>query len=229
MPRWDFHARYALLTYSQCPIPKETAIADIWGKPTREPNYVIVGHELHQDGGDHLHVFIDFGRKFRSRNERFFDLEDEEGTVFHPNWQSSYSVQGSLDYVRKEGDTVERGTAPSSGEARGLSKRDSLWADLLAEATDPEQFLQLVRQRAPYDFATKYDQLTKMARTVFPRKWVYETPYTSDDFSIPDEIQNWVDTQFNPEVRLSHLALRAYRWYLEPAHAGPLSLLSGVN
>lgn len=41
----------------------------------------IVAREDHADGGTHLHVFCDFGRKFRSRKADVFDVDDHHQTL----------------------------------------------------------------------------------------------------------------------------------------------------
>jgi len=66
--------------------------------------YVIVCHELHKDGTDHLHAMISFDKKRDIRNERYFDIDD-----FHPNIQGVKSVPKSINYIKKDKDFLEWG------------------------------------------------------------------------------------------------------------------------
>ena len=78
MSSFSFHARYALLTYAQCGDLCPFTIVDLLSTMGAE---CIIGREHHQDGGIHLHVFVDFGRKYRSRRADTFDVEVSTQTL----------------------------------------------------------------------------------------------------------------------------------------------------
>lgn len=199
-PSYDFHAKHAFLTYPQCPVSKEDMLQHLLGLRCRI-SFASVAHELHEDGGDHLHVFLTFERKFRTRNPRYFDFKvPDSDAVHHPNVQSPRDIKATLDYVEKEDDYIRHGEPPKFDEAGGLSKRDAKWGAILAEATSVQHFMQLVRQQAPYDFATRYNQLYAMATAVYPPTHQYTPRYTQDDFNIPDEVNEWLLQEFDSEV-----------------------------
>ena len=98
---FNFNARYALLTYSQCGDLDGWEVSNHFTKLRAE---CIVAREAHADGGIHLHAFVDFGpgRKFRSRRSDVFDVGG-----FHPNISPTHSTpQSGFDYACKDGDIV---------------------------------------------------------------------------------------------------------------------------
>lgn len=92
------NSRYVLLTYAQCGDLDEWAVVDHLSALNAE---CIVGKELHpRTGGVHFHVFVDFGRKFRSRR---VDILDVEGR--HPNVVPSKGTpEKGYDYAIKDQD-----------------------------------------------------------------------------------------------------------------------------
>jgi len=168
----DFvNSRYVLLTYSQCgelsPDRVVDCLSGLAGK-------CIVGREHHQDGGLHLHVFCDFGRKFRCRRADVFDVDGK-----HPNVVPSYGTpEKGWDYACKDGDVVGgdlgRPARPSRGDLDGES--DSLWCRI-TEAKDRDQFWELVHQYDPRAAVTSFPAISKYCDWKFAyHPPVYESP-----------------------------------------------------
>lgn len=111
MSRYQF--RYVLLTYAQCGDLDPFEVCNHLASLNAE---CIIGRESHEDGGTHLHVFADFGTKFRSRNVRIFDVGG-----YHPNVSPSKGRPGEgWDYATKEGNIVAGGLErPGSGGSTG--------------------------------------------------------------------------------------------------------------
>jgi len=110
------NSKYVLLTYAQCGDLDEWAVNDHLSSLGAE---CIIARELHPTtGGVHLHVFVDFGRKFRSRR---VDILDVEGR--HPNVSPSKGTpEKGYDYAIKDGDVVAGGLArPRGGRPGTLS------------------------------------------------------------------------------------------------------------
>ena len=118
----------------------------------------IIGREHHQDGGIHLHVFVDFGRKYRSRRADTFDVGG-----FHPNISQSYGTpEKGYDYACKDGDVVAGGLdrpVPTEGRG-GDSKTHSIWSQITS-ATTRESFWDLVHDLDPKSAVTCFTQLQK--------------------------------------------------------------------
>lgn len=96
------NSKYVLLTYAQCHGLDEWAVSDRMSQLGAE---CIVAREDHKDGGTHLHAFVDFNRKFRSRDVRIFDVGG-----FHPNVSPSRGTpEKGYDYATKDGDVVAGG------------------------------------------------------------------------------------------------------------------------
>jgi len=73
------------LTYSRCNFDRD--IYRSWFFEQFGKTYInieiYIAYELHQDGSDHRHVLLNFGRAFQSRNCRVFDYYTQS-TTFHP-------------------------------------------------------------------------------------------------------------------------------------------------
>jgi hypothetical protein len=134
-----FEAKYGLLTYAQCGALDPWAVNDHLGQLGAE---CIVGRESHTDGGVHLHAFFMFGRKFRTRNERLFDVGG-----CHPNIVRGYGTpEKGFDYATKDGDVVAGGLGRPGGE--GVSETGNVWSQLIL-AGDREEFFELCAKLAP--------------------------------------------------------------------------------
>lgn len=165
-----FHcnARYFLITYAQCGDLSEWSVLDRFVSLGAE---CIIGREHHADLGLHLHVFADFGRKFRSRKTDVFDVDGR-----HANIQPSKGTpEKGYDYAIKDGDIVAGGLARPSGRA-GSGKTFDLWSEI-AGAEDREEFWRLVEELDPKSMCCSFGQLQKFADWRFAEvPPVYESP-----------------------------------------------------
>jgi hypothetical protein len=186
---FSFNARYALLTYAQCGTLDPWSVSDHFTELRGE---CIVAREAHADGGTHLHAFVDFGRKFRSRRSDVFDVDG-----FHPNVSPTYSTpQVGFDYACKDGDVVAGGLARPEGSVSSTAV--SRWHDITS-ARSREEFFQLLLEHAPRDLCTSFTSLSKYA------DWMYRddpSPYKHDDkleSSASDfpELGAWVQDSLN--------------------------------
>lgn len=148
------NAKYVLLTYAQCGTLDGFAVMDRISSLGGE---CIVAREQHADGGVHLHVFVDFGRKFRSRKTDVFDVDNR-----HPNIVPSRGTpEKGYDYATKDGDVICGGLLRGdlvSGDRNGSSR--DIWSQITG-AENREQFWELCLQLDPKSCATAFTQLSK--------------------------------------------------------------------
>lgn len=169
MPHFDYHFRYALITYSQCGDLSPELVGERFQSLGAK---LVIGRENHADGGVHLHCFVDFGRKRRFRRVTCFDVEGR-----HPNIeQSKGTPEKGWDYACKDGDivweTLERPTPSRVGDSKTVAK----WTEITA-AVDRESFWDLVHQLDPKSAATNFTTLQKYCDWKFaPKPPVYESP-----------------------------------------------------
>lgn len=104
MARFDFNAKTAFLTYSQ--VTEAVTAASLFGYWRHKDRVikVLVGSELHQDGGKHYHCLIEFEDKMHTRNIRYFDYEG-----FHPNIARPRNKKNCMKYCIKDGDYMNHG------------------------------------------------------------------------------------------------------------------------
>nr|UBQ66268.1 Rep protein [finch CRESS-DNA virus] len=162
------NARYFLITYSQCGDLCEWAVLDRFAELGAE---CIIAREFHADLGLHLHCFIDFGRKFRSRKTDVFDVDGR-----HPNIKPSRGTpEKGYDYAIKDGDVVAGGLERPS-RTTGSGKTVDLWSQI-AGAENRAEFWELCEELDPKSLCCSFGQLQKFADWRFAEDPpVYESP-----------------------------------------------------
>lgn len=166
-----FNSRYGLFTYAQCGELDAFLVMDMFSTLGAE---CIIARELHEDGGIHLHCFVDFGRRYRSRSSAIFDVGG-----YHPNVVASRGTpdQGYA-YAIKDGDVICGGLGKPDGVTRrkGDSSTDTKWAEITS-AVDRAEFWRLLHELDPKSAACNYNSLAKYADWRFkPVPPVYVSP-----------------------------------------------------
>lgn len=183
MPAFQVNSRYVLLTYAQCGALDPWHVSDHLSSLGAE---CIVAREDHATGGTHLHAFVDFGRKFRSRRTDIFDVDGR-----HPNIEASRGRPwGGYDYAIKDGEVVAGGLArPSEHDS---TANGSIWSEIVG-AESESAFWALVEQLAPKELCTQYSQLRKYADWRFePEPEVYTHPAGLDfELGVVPELASW--------------------------------------
>lgn len=147
--------RHAIVTYAQCGDLDPWAVVDLFAGLGAE---CIIGHEHHQDGGVHLHCFVDFGRVFRSRRVDIFDVEGR-----HPNIQHvGRTPWVAYDYCIKEGNVVAGGAKRPKERGTRISRDDEIWTEIMA-AEDRDTFFYLCQQLAPRSLCTSFNSISAFA------------------------------------------------------------------
>lgn len=187
-------------TYPQCPVDKAVIVGNILDIslllfPTNPLLYYTACNEHHADGSPHVHVVLSYERSVSIRNPRAYDFIDDEDIPFrlyHPSFNGCRSLQHSLNYCAKE-DPEPLSTHPTiaDGPTRGMG-----WADILAESTDREHFMSLVREQFPRDYVLNTDRLYAFA----DREWaVVVPPYVHNQewtFNLPAGLDDWMQDEF---------------------------------
>lgn len=186
---FNFNARYALLTYSQC---GDLDPFEVSNRFTELGAECIVARENHADGGTHLHAFVDFGRRYRTRRADTFDVGG-----YHPNISPSYGTpEKGFDYAIKDGDVVAGGLERPSGAS--VPKTSDVWAEIiLAESRD--EFFQRVSSLAPRAMCTSFPSLCKYADwkyRVDPEPYRHDPQFSFDLTGAP-ELLDWSHDTFN--------------------------------
>lgn len=192
MPSFQVNARYVLLTYAQCGDLDPHAIVNHLATLGCE---CIIGRENHADGGIHLHVFCDFGRKFRSRRTDVFDVGGR-----HPNIEASRGhPERGYDYAIKDGDVVAGGLERPS--ERGATGADDKWGTIV-RAQSEQEFWDLLERLDPKALATNFGNLRKFADWKFrPQPVIYEHPDGINfDLGLVPDLVAWRDQYLGGEA-----------------------------
>lgn len=139
---------HLFLTYSKCPISKEQALIYFQQKGLRY-KYIIVAHEHHQDGTDHLHMYVQLKRKCDIRNASLLDMQ-HQGICYHGEYESARSPPASKVYCKKDGDYIEDG----EGDEVEMDIFDAF------ASMDEREFLKYcIKRRVPKGY---YDEVIKV-------------------------------------------------------------------
>ena len=181
------NAKYALLTYAQCGDLDPWQVSDHLSALGAES---IVGRESHADGGVHLHVFVDFGRKFTSRKTDVFDVGG-----YHPNIERvGKTPWKAYDYAIKDGDVCAGGAERPNESGSELDRpADSTWSRIL-EAESAEEFHRLCSELAPRYYVCSFGSIQRYVDWRYrPVVEPYSTP-AGIGFSIEgvEELTEWV-------------------------------------
>lgn len=195
---FQFDNRKVFLTYAQV---GDTPLNDIFqflsqlrvGRNPEQPRYLVVSRERHADGGFHFHAVIDFGKRFRSRDERVFDFNG-----LHPNIvaiRTDRQYKNNVDYTKKDGEFQELGEYQEP-EERGHKQQH--WIDLIDGSTNPGDFMAKAKAVAPRDFVLQNDKFEAFAHKYYNNVETFVPRYTPEDFTdVPDTATNWVEEVLN--------------------------------
>jgi len=151
----------------------------------------IVAREYHEDGGTHLHAFVDFGRKLRRRDATIFDIHG-----FHPNISPSRgNPEGGYDYAIKDGDIVAGGlTRQQLGECSEVSVTE-FWHQAMEE-TDRDGFFALLERCAPKNLVLNFPAIQRYADWRYAEKdEEYSGPTSGFCLDQYEELRGWVENE----------------------------------
>jgi len=119
--RYRLNAQNLFLTYPQCPIPRQQALAQL--QALHQLQWAIVAQEHHQDGNLHLHVACRLSKKPNIKRPDHFDLM-QDNVRYHGNYQAIRKLSAVLDYCRKsDQDPLVHGELPTIKTRSGNLER----------------------------------------------------------------------------------------------------------
>lgn len=166
------------LTYPQCDIGTEALLSFFQDKfgVERPFNYVI-SQERHEDGGLHLHALLSFKTKLDVRRNDYFDCQGA-----HCNIQAARDVKATREYVKKDGDFIEKWDAPDA----------TSWGEIVTQSRSKEDFLKRCAADKPRDYVLSLERLEYFAGRHFrTNKPEYEAR-PLDSFNVPVALDDWV-------------------------------------
>nr|AFD62969.1 RepA protein [Chickpea chlorosis virus-A] len=180
--------KYVFLTYPHCSSTATSLRDFLWEKLSRFAIFFIaVATELHQDGTPHLHCLLQLDKRGDIRDPSFFDFEGN-----HPNIQPAKNSEQVLDYISKDGNVITRGDFRKHKVSP--TKHDKRWRTIIQTATTKEEYLGMIRDQFPHEWATKLQWLEYSANKLFPDiEPPYENPFSPIDLQCHEEIQEWLN------------------------------------
>nr|QCT23848.1 AC1 [Sweet potato leaf curl Hubei virus] len=195
--RFRINAKNYFLTYPQCSLTKEEALAQIQNIQTPvNKKFIKICREFHEDGIPHLHVLLQFEGKFQCKNNRFFDLVSPTRSAhFHPNIQGAKSSSDVKSYIDKDGDTIEWGEFQIDGRSArgGQQSANDAYATAL-NAGSKSEALRIIRELAPRDYTLQFHNLSSNYDRIFaPPPEIYVHPFPSSSFVLPSVLLDWAN------------------------------------
>ncbi|CAI26273.1 replication-associated protein [Tomato leaf curl Madagascar virus-Androy [Madagascar:Toliary:2001]] len=195
--RFSVKAKNYFLTYPNCSLSKEEALAQLQALQTPTNKlFIKICRELHENGEPHLHALIQFEGKYNCTNQRFFDLVSATRSAhFHPNIQGAKSSSDVKSYIDKDGDTIEWGEFQIDGRSArgGQQSANDAYAKAL-NAGSKSEALNVIKQLAPKDFVLQFHNLNSNLDRIFQEPPApYVSPFLSSSFNqVPEELEEWV-------------------------------------
>ncbi|ULE36140.1 RepA [North American maize-associated mastrevirus] len=183
--RFRFKSKNIFLTYPRCPLEPNVVGEYLWTANARYgPLYIMVTRESHEDGSYHLHVLFQVEHEISTHNSRYFDICDH-----HPNIQTCRSAQLVQTYITKNiisqftrGNLVR--TSRGATKSTILTNNNTM-RDIINNASSREDYLGMVRDNMPYDWATKLQAFEYSAKRLFPDTPApYQNPFPQSELNL---------------------------------------------
>nr|QJX74432.1 C1 [Paper mulberry leaf curling associated virus 2] len=193
-----FKAKNIFLTYPNCPLHKNDVSTQLKViLHHHNITYILVCEETHASGEPHVHAMVQLQKQFETRNCRFFDiymgpLHPEQGPTvrYHPNIEPLHSPAASQKYLKKSGNFYEDGVF--NNKKRSPSKNpNAIWKDILATASDINDFLAQVKDQRPQDFVLRWPAISSFANDHYKRVVEPFMPVFTEFQNLPQHIQQW--------------------------------------
>nr|AIY32750.1 RepA [Chickpea chlorotic dwarf virus] len=184
-----FQSKYVFLTYPKRSSQRDDLFQFLWEKLTPFLIFFLgVATELHQDGTTHYHALVQLDKKPCIRDPSFFDFEGN-----HPNIQPARNSKQVLEYISKDGDIKTRGDFRDHKVSP--RKSDARWRTIIQTATSKEEYLDMIKEEFPHEWATKLQWLEYSANKLFPpQPEAYVSPFTESDLRCHEDLAQWRDT-----------------------------------
>ncbi|CAO91920.1 Rep [Chickpea chlorotic dwarf virus] len=184
-----FQSKYVFLTYPKCSSQRDDLFEFLWEKLTPFLIFFLgLATELHQDGTTHYHALVQLDKKPWIRDPSFFDFEGN-----HPNIQPARNSKQVLEYISKDGDIKTRGDFRDHKVSP--RKSDARWRTIIQTATSKEEYLDMIKEEFPHEWATKLQWLEYSANKLFPpQPEAYVSPFTESDLRCHEDLAQWRDT-----------------------------------
>lgn len=187
MAAYRLQAKHVFLTYPRCLLGKQYVLDKIKELTAAfNPIFIRVGHEFHEDGGDHLHVFAQFSTKLSTRNNRYFDIDG-----YHPNVQAARQPADCMEYCGKDGDFIDW------GEFQRQPLTNNVWCELIEQETK-EEFWNMAKLLGR-DYVLNHEKLEYYSEKFYGRTLA---PYVANQdllWAIPNTLEDWLAQEF-PKV-----------------------------
>nr|QHU79395.1 replication associated protein [Opuntia virus 1]QHU79413.1 replication associated protein [Opuntia virus 1]QHU79425.1 replication associated protein [Opuntia virus 1]QHU79431.1 replication associated protein [Opuntia virus 1]QHU79437.1 replication associated protein [Opuntia virus 1] len=201
-PGFQIYAKNYFLTFPNCSLSKEEALQQL--KSLKTPTnikFIRICEEHHQDGSPHLHVLMQFEKKFKCKNQRYFDLRHPSSSIqFHPNIQGAKSSSDVKSYMEKERCFLDYGEFQIDGRStRGgkQSENDTYAAALNAASKDAA--LQIIKEQQPKHFILQYHNILSNLEKIFaPPTQIFQNIFSN--FKITDDMEQWLGETFEFDV-----------------------------
>lgn len=159
---------------------------------------VIVATEKHADGGNHIHIFVEFSKKIDIKNPRYFDLVCPG---HHGNIGTVRYLSKTLRYITKDGDYRLFGYSEAHLKIL-LEGASSTMAELACAIQSTENFTDIALLY-PAKFITHHRGMRALHNMYAYAKATATTPFTYDRELPPpvgfEQLHTWlVDNFFAP-------------------------------
>ena len=190
--------RHLFLTYSQIGTKVEEQdvkkqLDDKLGTKKIE-KYAIV-KEKHQDGGEHIHVYLKLESGCNIKSADRLDIIDNEGKKYHGKYETCRSYTRVVHYMLKHVKSKEQIYTNMDLENDGREK--NIWKDIIknVEEGNIEEGLEILKNGVSRTYTVDYGKMLnnfKMMRAdAIARQKKEKTSYDVSAFDVPANVKEW--------------------------------------
>ena len=194
-------ARKLFMTYSQCPYTPTECLSLLQSILKDTIKSYVISREPHENGGYHLHVYVELSRKCDSRDPKFLDLQlVSEDKSYHGNYSAVRSKNNVIKYILKfVKDTTDESNVLISpdilpyihSDSDGTYKHLGFSETMIHLARDGQirQAMALLESVDPDRFLTSHISIRKSLVKIYLNESDLHSDFTSKDFSVPDHVR----------------------------------------
>lgn len=212
--RWNTKTFY--MTFSQNDTTKEAALAAL--KEIKEIEWAVVGHELHEDGGHHLHLCGKFTSTLRSRDCNVFDIV---GGGKHGKYEPLRDMQKCIAYCTKDKDYIAEGIDVDEI----LSKKEKIGEAVMKLLVQGETLKTITEAHPGYMLQhikkAEEMQLRLLQWNAAPVEGAFEPPTVSVSHAGWEEVVEWLTLNLLQERPFKQKQL----WLYGPPNVGKTTMI----
>lgn len=186
-PRYRANRQCFFLTYPQCPLdPIDRIMDELFARFPGEIEKWLIAKELHEDGNQHIHLYLRFNQKKNFKDPRWADIDG-----YHPNDGGAIRSHVAVaKYCTKDGEWW-------CGPDQWFKAKTDPFAEAMA-AENMKAAEEIIRTKRPRDYAMYWDRIQVNVKRALAKPIERTTTIIGDPepWVLPDGLRNWLAEEY---------------------------------